>query len=492
MPDSSSGESDDDDSDDGSTELVAAVLAARKALDTGQYRSALLQLLKLASAAPIMAEALEAEVIASVCGAAQGQTDATARFLFGGARRALPRLVALCVAEGGELHRRANSATAQGEKSSDHSTRTRSAVLQLAAVACFEQALALDPTDCDALEGLESLRSFAAERCHFRMINDGPRNTCYDTVIQRALADLQREDTAEEGRPGKMTDDGDDGKDAAGRTGAGEGALVLDIGSGTSVLSLMAARAGAAHVWGCEVNPVLCEVTRQTVAHPAHAAFAARVSVLNAHSDNLVVAAGRGGSVSVSGGGGPGGKIEGLSVVLPRRVDLVVTELVDSGLVGERMVRVLGHAATHLLKPGGAMVPAGAELSCIPIEAPELRPRQRILDDVEAAEAWERAVEVARDFFSSVASGGGGGGGGVEAVAPGSACGGAAAADAAASEPPDASTTEAASMRDDDDDDDNNGIVLGSTRQECRPQGRRTLHGLLFDSLATCVEVDEA
>jgi len=138
------------------------------------------------------------------------------------------------------------------------------------------------------------------------------------------------------------------------------------------------------------------------------------------------------------------------------------------------------------------MVPAGAELSCIPIEAPELRPRQRILDDVEAAEAWERAAEVARDFFSSVASGGAGGGGGVEAVAPGSACGGAAAADAAASEPPDASTTEAASMRDDDDDDDNNGIVLGSTRQARRPQGRRTLHGLLFDSLATCVEVDEA
>ena len=42
---------------------------------------------------------------------------------------------------------------------------------------------------------------------------------------------------------------------------------------------------------------------------------------------------------------------------LPTQVDVVVTELVDSGLLGEHILPVLRHARAHLLKPGGRVIP---------------------------------------------------------------------------------------------------------------------------------------
>lgn len=40
---------------------------------------------------------------------------------------------------------------------------------------------------------------------------------------------------------------------------------MLDIGTGTGILAVMAARAGAAHVYACEVNAVLCAIAREVL-----------------------------------------------------------------------------------------------------------------------------------------------------------------------------------------------------------------------------------
>jgi len=50
-------------------------------------------------------------------------------------------------------------------------------------------------------------------------------------------------------------------------------------------------------------------------------------------------------------------------------VDLIVTEIVDCGLIGEGLLPTLRHARQRLLKPGGRLLPhaarvAGAVLSC--------------------------------------------------------------------------------------------------------------------------------
>lgn len=77
------------------------------------------------------------------------------------------------------------------------------------------------------IESLENMKALVADQWHYRMLNDLERNTAYDQAIRRTL----------EVRPG---------------------AVVLDIGGGTGLLSMFAARAGARHVYCCEV--CMCRV----------------------------------------------------------------------------------------------------------------------------------------------------------------------------------------------------------------------------------------
>src|SRR3546814_1770534 len=102
---------------------------------------------------------------------------------------------------------------------------------------------------------------------------------------------------------------------------------VLDIGGGTGLLSMMAIRAGAAHAFCCEMNPAMCAIAQECIQTNG---FADSVTVLCMHSSKLTPAM--------------------LLRHLPQshqqrqgtedelgKVDLVVTELMDIGLLGEHM-----------------------------------------------------------------------------------------------------------------------------------------------------------
>lgn len=114
-------------------------------------------------------------------------------------------------------------------------------------------------------------------------------------------------------------------------------------GTGTGLLALLALEAGAERVYACETNPVLANMARAIVA--AHGPGAKDgVVVVNKASQELRV---------------------GEDEDLPAPVDIVVTELVDSGLLGEHILPVLRHARAALLHPGGRVIPhSGTVVLC--------------------------------------------------------------------------------------------------------------------------------
>lgn len=150
----------------------------------------------------------------------------------------------------------------------------------------------------------------AVARWHFAMLNDGERSASYELALATYL------------RPGMH---------------------VLDIGCGSGLLSMLAAKHGAAHVTGCEMVPEIAEVARDIVRGNG---FAERVAVVPKSSTALAVPAD-----------------------LPRRADLVVTEIVDCGLVGEGIMPTLRHAREHLLAEGGSIVPRAATIYAALIES---------------------------------------------------------------------------------------------------------------------------
>ncbi|WP_441249460.1 50S ribosomal protein L11 methyltransferase [Kitasatospora sp. McL0602] len=140
-------------------------------------------------------------------------------------------------------------------------------------------------------------------RWHFAMLNDHERNDALAVALERVVP---------------------------------AGATVLDIGAGTGLLAMMAVKAGARHVYSCEANPVMAEIARQVVADHG---FADSITVLGTFSTDLVV--GRD---------------------LPGRVDAVISEIVDCGLIGEGLLPSVRHARESLLRPGGVMLPRAARV----------------------------------------------------------------------------------------------------------------------------------
>ena len=202
------------------------------------------------------------------------------------------------------------------------------------ALACLRRAVALDPSAPGVVENLQHVLSSAVQRWHFRMLNDSRRNAAYESSIRAALAELPS-------------------------------ARVLDIGTGTGLLAMLAARAGAQHVWACDCVPVMTQLARECTA--ANGLGPDRVTVVDAMSTSMTV-------------GEAGSGVSGEATVLPQRVDLVVTEILDAGLLGEHILPPLRHAREHLLVPGGRTIPCGATVFAACVASPDLRRKLHVSD----------------------------------------------------------------------------------------------------------------
>jgi type III protein arginine methyltransferase len=164
-------------------------------------------------------------------------------------------------------------------------------------------ARALDPVDPEVTALVQATLAADVPEWHFPMVRDERRNAAYDEALRRA---------------------------------AGPASRVLDIGSGAGLLAMMAARAGAASVTSCEMNPTVAEAASEIVRHNG---YADRVSVIPKASGELEAERDLGG-----------------------RADIIVSEIFSNELLGEAVLPALEDAIARLLAPGGRVIPSAASV----------------------------------------------------------------------------------------------------------------------------------
>jgi SAM-dependent methyltransferase len=116
--------------------------------------------------------------------------------------------------------------------------------------------------------------------------------------------------------------------------------VVVDIGTGTGVLAVAAARAGARHVYAIEATPL---------AHEAREVIRA-----NGLDDRVTV-------------------VEGWStrISLPERATVAVSEILGSDALEERVLPVLADARRRLLAPGARLIPSDVRIFGLPVSVPD-------------------------------------------------------------------------------------------------------------------------
>ena len=168
------------------------------------------------------------------------------------------------------------------------------------AIDTLRRAIALKPELAEAKTNLRTVYQDVVPAWHFAMMGDKSRNDAYEAAIARAV----------------------------------RGRRVLDIGTGSGLLAMMAARAGAKQVTTCEEVPLIAERARDIVALNG---LSDRISVVNKRSTQMATGAG-----------------------IAELAEVLVTETFSAGLLHEGVLPTVEHAHAQLLVPGAIVVPAVA------------------------------------------------------------------------------------------------------------------------------------
>ncbi|HEX8694852.1 MAG TPA: 50S ribosomal protein L11 methyltransferase [Longimicrobium sp.] len=137
------------------------------------------------------------------------------------------------------------------------------------------------------------------------------------------------------------------------------GDVVVDLGTGTGILAIAAARAGARRVYAIEAGPV-GEVAR-------------RMFVANGVDDRVVLVSG-----------------ESTRVELPERADVLVTEIFGNGPLGESVLEATADARRRFLKPGARVLPNALRIFGVPAAFSEAERRKYVFtpDNTRCWRAW--------------------------------------------------------------------------------------------------------
>ncbi len=115
---------------------------------------------------------------------------------------------------------------------------------------------------------------------------------------------------------------------------------VVDIGTGSGVLALMAAKAGARKVTGIDINQESVE-------------YANEAAVLNGVEDKIEFV-----------------EKHVLDFIPDERADVVICEMLSSILLIEQQVPASYHAVENILKPDGVIIPQNVTIFIVPVESP--------------------------------------------------------------------------------------------------------------------------
>lgn len=166
-------------------------------------------------------------------------------------------------------------------------------------------------------------RGFAAPRIHTRMLQDRTRTEQY----LRAIAGVVQ-----------------------------PGDVVVEIGTGTGILALAAARAGARKVYAIEATRI--------------GSLAQRMFAANGFSDRITLISGW-----------------STQVTLPEPADVLISEIIGNNPLGEQVLEATLDARQRLLKPNARMVPQRLAIYGIPMAIPEETLQQFTFSEA-AVENW--------------------------------------------------------------------------------------------------------
>jgi type II protein arginine methyltransferase len=172
------------------------------------------------------------------------------------------------------------------------------------AVVAFRKILNTNPENAYVQHQLRRLTSIIVPFWHARMLNDTARNDAFERAIQAVVA---RE---------------------------GQHARILDIGAGSGLLSMMAARAGATNIVACERVPIIAETAERIVALNG---LEREIRVIKKASNDLAV-----------------------GEDLDDRADILVSEIISSDLLAENVLDTFQDAHLRLLREGATVIPRAA------------------------------------------------------------------------------------------------------------------------------------
>lgn len=193
------------------------------------------------------------------------------------------------------------------------------------ALVYYRRVLEISPTLIAAQQGAYQAISRIVPEWHVPMMNEQNRNQAYFDALKTVI------------KP--------DSK-------------VFEIGTGSGLLAMMAAKLGAKQVTTCEAIPLIAETAKQIVNDNK---FEKTIKVIAKKSVNVEV-------------GTEADKD------MPEQADILVSEIFSSELLGEHVLPSLEDAKRRLLKPQGQMIPAAGSIMIALFTGNDIR-RNLIVDD---------------------------------------------------------------------------------------------------------------